>query len=106
MDSTINPVRDSRIRPGPKVTYGANGPSVQWDRASMDSSAAIYVAVALVCTGLMGAAFARWRRALTDLRKTKAGVGALRTGTIAEFRRMVMFGGLLALLAWLVTRQG
>ncbi|TDC83876.1 hypothetical protein [Actinomadura sp. 7K507] len=72
----------------------------------MNSSAAIYVAVALVCTGLMGAAFARWRRALTDLRKTKAGVGALRTATFGEFRRLAMFGGLVAALLWLLTRQG
>lgn len=67
----------------------------------MDNTTAMYVAVALVCTGLMGAAFARWRRALSDWRKTVAGIPGLRKATFEQFWRTFWFALIVAGLVYL-----
>lgn len=72
----------------------------------MDSTTAAYVAVALVSTGIMGAAFARWRRALSDLRKTIAGIPGMRKASREHFWRMVVWGGGVALVLWVMVRGG
>lgn len=72
----------------------------------MDSTTAMQVAVALVLTGLAGAAFARWRRALSDLRKTIAAIPGMRKTTRGEFGRTVVWAGGVALVLWVMARGG
>lgn len=95
-----------RIRPRPTVTHAANPGSVCCHRAGMDSTTAMQVAVALVLTGLAGAAFARWRRALSDLRKTIAAIPGMRKTTRGEFGRTVVWAGGVALVLWVMARGG
>jgi len=72
----------------------------------MDDPTAVYVAVALVGTGMLGAAFARWRRALSDLRKTIAAIPGMRRVVRGEFGRTVLLGAGVALVLWLMARGG
>lgn len=90
----------------PNVIGAANPASVCCHRAGMDSTTAMYVAVALVFTGLLGAAFARWRRALSDLRKTIAGIPGMRKATRGEFGRTVVWAAGVALVLWVAVRGG
>lgn len=72
----------------------------------MDDPTAVYVAVALVGTGMLGAAFARWRRALSDLRKTIAGIPGMRKAMRGEFGRTVVWAAGVALVLWVMVRGG
>ena len=72
----------------------------------MNGSTAIFIAVALVLTGVMGATFARWERALSDWRKTLAAIPGLRKTTFGHFRRLAMFVGALILLFYMLIRRG
>lgn len=95
-----------RIWPIPNVTHAANDRSVCCHPAGMDSTTAMQVAVALVFTGLMGAAFARWRRALSDLRKTIAGIPGMRRATRGEFGGTLVWAAGVGLVLWVMVRGG
>lgn len=55
---------------------------------------------------MLGAAFARWRRALSDLRKTIAAIPGMRRVVRGEFGRTVLLGAGVALVLWLMARGG
>ncbi|MFI0357606.1 hypothetical protein [Actinomadura sp. 9N407] len=72
----------------------------------MNSSSAMFVALALVVTGLTGVAFARWQRALADLRRTAAAIPGMRRTTFQLFVRMGVFALLLAGTLWWLLQSG
>jgi hypothetical protein len=65
----------------------------------------MFVAVAIVGAAIMGAAFVRWRAALKGWRNAIASIPGHRRTTFEHFWRMVMFGGLVALVVWLLIQQ-
>ena len=90
--------------PVPNAPYGAYEECHWCQHPAMDTKTATIVAVAVLCTGIAGATFARWRRALSDLRRTGSAVPELRRTAFSEFRRLLVFGGGVALLVYVWMR--